>query len=76
MKAYWVMEVQLHIFLTLTVDGGEWSASRPGRFTPREKPPGIHWVGGWVGPRASFDAVVKRKIPSLCRDSNPRSSGP
>jgi hypothetical protein len=29
-----------------------------------------------VGPRAGLDAVVKRKIPSLCRDSNSRSSSP
>jgi len=27
-----------------------------------------------VGIRAGLDTVVKRKIPSLCRDSNPRSS--
>jgi hypothetical protein len=27
-----------------------------------------------VGPRADLDAVVKRKIPSLCRYSNTRSS--
>jgi hypothetical protein len=24
--------------LTSTLGGGEWSASRPGRFTPREEP--------------------------------------
>jgi hypothetical protein len=29
-----------------------------------------------VGPRVGLDAVVKRKIPSPCRDSNPRSSSP
>jgi hypothetical protein len=29
-----------------------------------------------VGPRAGLDAVVKRKIPSFCRDSNPRSYSP
>jgi len=29
-----------------------------------------------VGPRGGLDAVVKRKIPSSCRDSNPRSSSP
>jgi hypothetical protein len=40
-------------------------------FTPREREPGTHWIGGWVGPRAGLDAVVKRKIPSPCRDSNP-----
>jgi hypothetical protein len=28
-------------------------------------------MGGWVSPRAGLDAVVKRKIPSLRRDSNP-----
>jgi hypothetical protein len=28
---------------------------------------------GWVGPRAVLDAVVKRKIPSLHRESKPRT---
>jgi hypothetical protein len=41
------------------------------RFTPRERDSGIHWIGDWVGHRAVLDAVVKRKIPSLSRDSNP-----
>jgi hypothetical protein len=35
--------------LTSALDVGEWSASRPGRFTPRERAPGTHWIGGWVG---------------------------
>jgi hypothetical protein len=35
---------------------GEWSTSRPGRFTPGEMAPGTHWRGGWVGPRGSLDA--------------------
>jgi hypothetical protein len=48
-------------FLTLAIDGGEWSASRPDRFTPRERAPGIHWIGDWVGPRASLAAVEKKK---------------
>jgi hypothetical protein len=56
---------------TSALDGGEWSASSPGRFSPRERATGTHWIGGWVGPRAVLDAVVKRKIPSPCRDSNP-----
>jgi hypothetical protein len=59
--------------LTSALDGGEWSASRPGRFTPRERAPGSHWIGGWVGPRAVLDAVVKRKIPSPRRKSNLRT---
>jgi hypothetical protein len=30
-------------------------------------------IGGWVGPSAVLDAVVKRKIPSHRRESNPRT---
>jgi hypothetical protein len=48
--------------LTSTLDGGEWSASRHGRFTPRERALDTHWIGGWLGPRAGLDAVVRRKI--------------
>jgi len=32
-------------------------------FTTRESAIGLHWIGGWVGPRAILDAVLKRKIP-------------
>jgi hypothetical protein len=45
----------------------------PAALSPREGVPGTHWIGGWVGPRAVLDAVVKRKIPSPCRESNPRT---
>jgi hypothetical protein len=58
--------------LTSALDGGEWSASRPGRFTPRERAPGIHWIGDWMGPRAVLDSVVKKKIPSPGWESNCR----
>jgi hypothetical protein len=58
----------VEVVLTSTLDGSEWSASHPGRFTPKEKAPG--WRGGWVGPRAVLDAVAKRKIPSPRRESN------
>jgi hypothetical protein len=59
--------------LTLAVDGGEWSPSCPGHFIPWERAPGTHQIGGWVGPRAILDVVVKRKIPSPCQESNPRT---
>jgi hypothetical protein len=59
--------------LTSALHGGEWSASRPCRFTPREIVPGTHWIGGWVGIIAVLDAVVKRKIPSPRREWNPRT---
>jgi hypothetical protein len=64
--------------LTSALDRGEWPASRPGRFTPREGAPDTHWIGGWVGPRAVLDVVMKRKIPSPAgkRTLEPQSSSP
>jgi hypothetical protein len=59
--------------LALALDGGYWSASRPGRFTSREKVPATQWIGDWVGPRAGLNTAVKRKIPSPRRESNPWS---
>jgi hypothetical protein len=72
MKAYWEWRYNTYS-LTSALDGGEWSASRPGRFTPRERAPGTHCIGGWVGSRAVLDAVVKRKIPSSRREWNLRT---
>jgi hypothetical protein len=65
MKAYGGVEVQIDIFLTSALAGGEWSALRPGRFTPGERAPDTHWIGGWVGPRAGLDDVEKRKFLTL-----------
>jgi hypothetical protein len=48
-------------FLTSAVDAGEWSASRPGRFTPGARALGTHWRRDWVFPRADLDAMKKRK---------------
>jgi hypothetical protein len=45
----------------------------PGCFTPSERVPGTHWIGGWVGSRAVLGMVVKRKIPSPRQESNPRT---
>jgi hypothetical protein len=64
------MEVQCHAFMTSEL-GGEWSASRPGCFTPWERAPGTHRTGGWVGPRASLDAVMKRKSPAPAGNRTP-----
>jgi hypothetical protein len=47
--------------LTSALDRGEGSASRLGRFTPGERAPGPHWIGGLVGLRACLDAMEKRK---------------
>jgi hypothetical protein len=56
------VDVYIHIFLTSAIAGGEWSASRPGRFTPGERAPDTHWLGGWVYSRADLDDVEKRKF--------------
>jgi hypothetical protein len=47
MKAYWGVE-DIYAFLTSALYGDEWPASRSGCFTPRERVPGTHWVGGWT----------------------------
>jgi hypothetical protein len=47
------------------LDLGTSSASRPGRFTPGERAPGTHWIGGWVNPRASLDEVEVEEIKFL-----------
>jgi hypothetical protein len=32
---------------------------------PAALPPGTHWIGGWVGPRAGLEDVEKRKLFTL-----------
>jgi hypothetical protein len=61
MKAYAGADVWINVFLTSAKVGGEWSDSRPCRFTPAEGALGIHWIGGGMGPRVGLDAVEKRK---------------
>jgi hypothetical protein len=65
MKTYGGVDVYIHVFLTSALAGGEWSASRLGRFTSAERAPGTHWIGDWVGPRASLDDVKRRKFLAL-----------
>jgi hypothetical protein len=61
MKAYWESgRIAPCILAPVALDGGEWSASRLGRFTPRKRAP-RNWIGAWVGLRAGLDTVVKRK---------------
>jgi hypothetical protein len=40
---------------------------------PSGKSPWYTWIGGWVGPRAILDMVVKRKIPSPSQELNSRT---
>jgi hypothetical protein len=62
MKTYGRLDVQIHVFLTSALFGGEWSVSRLGRLTPGERTPGSHWIGSWVGPRAGLEEVEKKKF--------------
>jgi hypothetical protein len=72
MEAFGGEEYSSYSFTTSALDGGEWSASRPARaFTPGERTHGIHWTGGWVGPRAGLDTEATGKILYPRRGSNP-----
>jgi hypothetical protein len=55
-------------FTTSTLDGGEWSASRPGNaLPPGNGPPGTHSTGGWVDRSAGLD--TEEESFRLCRGS-------
>jgi hypothetical protein len=65
MKTHGGVGVQLHSFLTLAPDGGDWSASGPNGFTIRERDTDTQWIIGRLG----LEAAVKRKITT--RDRTP-----
>jgi hypothetical protein len=73
MKAYGGADAYIRVFLTSALIIGEWSASRPRRFTTGERCPGDHWIGCWVGPRTGLDDVKKIKSRSYL-DSNSEPS--
>jgi hypothetical protein len=56
---------RLNVFLTSALVEGEWSASRPGRFTLGKRASSTHWIGGWVGLRAGLDGMEKWKFLTL-----------
>jgi hypothetical protein len=62
MKAYREWMYRSTCFMTSALVGGEWSISRPGRFTPEERAPGTHWLGSWVDLRAGLDDLMERKL--------------
>jgi hypothetical protein len=71
MKTHGGVEEYLCAFLTSALDGGEWSSSHFGRFTP-EKIPGA-LVIELLGLTAGLEAVAETKIslPCTCRSSIP-----
>jgi hypothetical protein len=59
------MDVWIQVFLTSTPVGGEWSASRPSRFTPGERVSCTQWIGGWVDPRTDLERRKILPLPGL-----------
>jgi len=55
--------LKYHTMKTYGGNGGEWSASPCGSFTPGERAPATPWIGGWVDPRAGLDAVKRNTLP-------------
>jgi hypothetical protein len=64
MKMYGRVEVQIRVFLSSVLDGGEWSTSHHTCFTSRERTLGTHWIGGWV---CLIAGLMKRKVPAPAR---------
>jgi hypothetical protein len=56
---YEEVDALILVFLTLALDGGEWSASRPCRTNPQPRSDGTQWRVGWVDPRAGLDDMEK-----------------
>jgi hypothetical protein len=69
-KTYGGVVVEVHVFLTLALDGGKLVSFTPCRFTPAERAPGTHWIGGWVSPRAGLEDNGEVKIIPPYWDSN------
>jgi hypothetical protein len=73
MNAHRAADVQIHIFLSSALVGGEWSASCPVRFTPEERASDAHWIGGWVDPQSRSGLCGGDKIldPTGTPNSDP-----
>jgi len=64
------VEVQLHTFFTLALDGGEQSASCLDHFIPGKKRP-WYTPDRKLGPRGGLDTVTKRENPFPCQKLKP-----
>jgi hypothetical protein len=56
------MEVKLHMFLNLILDGGEWSGSHSGPSIPGKEPILFFWVEGCMG--SGEEKVLVPKLES------------
>jgi hypothetical protein len=78
MKAYGGVDVLIHIFFTLALPGGEWLASRPGRFIPEEKEPQYPFDRRLGEPQSQSGGCGEEKIldPTRTGTPTPLSSSP
>jgi hypothetical protein len=60
-----------YCFLTSALEGGEWSASRPGCTLPPGEVPGTHLIEVWMDSRAQKDLEAKGQILCSVGDQNP-----
>jgi hypothetical protein len=65
-------------FLTSALDGGEWSASRPGRYTPEERAPPLYPLARRLGGSQSGSGRCeeKKNLPLLGIEHLPSSPQP
>jgi hypothetical protein len=70
------VEMKLLRFLTSALDGGEWSAPRPGCLTAGERAPVTHLIGGLGGPQNRYGGGGEEKKSHPLPGIEPRSSIP
>jgi hypothetical protein len=69
-KTYGRVKLYLYAFLTVALDGGEWSASHLGRFTPKAKSSPILMDRKVGGPQGQLGCSAEKKM-SLAHQRNP-----
>jgi hypothetical protein len=57
-RAYIYIYIYIYYFNSALV-GGKWSPSDSCHFTAGERARSIHWIGGWMAPRAGLDDMEK-----------------
>jgi hypothetical protein len=68
------VDVLIHVFLTSTLVGGEWSASRPGCFSPGERAwYSLHTILGGAQNWRKFLTIPGLEIRPLCRPAHSKS---
>jgi hypothetical protein len=75
-SVYGGVDVQIHIFLTSALAGGEWSASRTGRYNPGERAPLLDRILGEPQTQCGRCGGEKILDPTRTRTLTPQSSSP